>query len=268
MKIGYIGLGNMGAIIAKSIDQLDLDNLTHLFSDHNLDKARHLASDINHSVVIANNKQIASESQFLIIGVKPQQVVGLLTSLKDFISPDTHVISMAAGISIKQLTTVLGPDQPLIRMMPNTPSQVGQGVILYSGSLAAQTQVFEGLMLKAGMTIKLAEEKIDAATALAGCGPAFVYTMIDSMVEVGVALGIDRPSALMMTSQVFLGAAQMINHTGNHPMVLKDQVTSPGGSTIAGFLAMEKAGLRSAIHTGIEAAYEKNKALGKEKKEG
>jgi pyrroline-5-carboxylate reductase len=172
---------------------------------------------------------------------------------------------MAAGISIAAIRTYIGKALPVIRIMPNTPVSLGAGMILYATadvSKEAET-AFLTAFAKAGVFDKIPEEKIDAGSALSGCGPAFVYAFAEALADGGVECGVPRDKAALYTAQTLLGAAKMLLETGDTPGALKDAVCSPGGTTIAGMHALEKAGLRAAAMDAVQAAYQRTLELKK-----
>ena len=175
---------------------------------------------------------------------------------------------MAAGLELEKMAGVVKNDRVgLIRIMPNTPVAIGQGVISLARSQKVtdqQVAQVNQILAGAGALYEIEETLMDAATAVAGCGPAFVYQMIEAMADAGVSLGLTREQALQMAAQTFKGAASMVLETGQHPGILKDAVCSPGGSTIAGVKRLEQVGLRGNIIAGVEAAYKRTQEMGKE----
>ena len=178
------------------------------------------------------------------------------------------LVSMAAGLELEQMASVVKNERlRLIRIMPNTPVAIGQGVISLSRSQAVTDQQLaqvKQLLAGAGALYEIEEKLMDPATAVAGCGPAFVYQMIEAMADAGVGLGLKREQALQMAAQTFQGASQMVLETGEHPARLRDAVCSPGGSTIAGVNRLEQVGLRGDIIAGVEAAYKRTQEMGQE----
>jgi pyrroline-5-carboxylate reductase len=172
---------------------------------------------------------------------------------------------MAAGIPLDAIKKGLGEGISLIRIMPNTPVSVGEGVIAYCTELLSSEKeaAFCSLLSVAGLVQKIEEAKIDAASALHGCGPAFVYLFIEALADGAVACGLPRDTALSFAAKTVKGAAEMVLETGKHPGALKDAVTSPGGTTIEGVRVLEEQGFRGAAMDAVIAAYEKTLALGK-----
>mgnify|MGYP002615923021 CR=1 FL=1 len=190
---------------------------------------------------------------------------GIAPALKERKSAPV-LISMVTGPDIARIQELAGGDYPVIRIMPNMPAAVGEGVIFYacSGNCdKAQQEAFLRYMAPAGKLFPLAEELHAAGSAVAGCGPAFAAIFLESMADGGVACGLPRASAIQYAAQMMLGTAKMVLETGEHPDVLKDRVCSPGGTTIQGVRALETAGLRGAVFNAVIAAYEKNADLKK-----
>lgn len=263
MKVGFIGIGNMGAAIAKSVGKQEVDLL---LSNHSPAQAENLASQLERAS-LASNEEIAATCQVIFLGVKPYQVASLLEGLEEavFQNPQALWVSMAAGLTMAQISAYLPDPAGLIRIMPNTPVMIGQGMTtfaLQSGERADQDrEILLQLMALSGELQQLPEAQLDAATGIAGCGPAFVYQFIEALADAGVQNGLGRTEALFLASQTLKGSAQMLLETEQHPAVLKDQVTSPGGSTITGLAALEEKGFRHAAITAVNRAVERTKAL-------
>ncbi len=212
-------------------------------------------------------KQIAEECRFIFLGVKPQGLEGLLAELSPILvarEDDFVLVSMAAGVSIKAIEAYVNCSCSIIRIMPNTPVAVGQGVVLYStNSRVTEDELTEfGEIMKAvGLLDPIPEEKIDAASALSGCGPAFVAMMAEALADGAVACGLPREKANLYAAQTLLGTAKLLLDYGKHPGQIKDAVCSPGGTTIAGVQVMEEKGARAALSAAVIAAYEKTLKL-------
>ena len=173
---------------------------------------------------------------------------------------------MAAGLSLELLEKLTSSQHRWIRIMPNTPVAVGKGVISYALSQQvnqADEDLLRELLSSAGLLIKLEEKQLDAATALAGCGPAFVYLFIEALADAGVRAGLSRDISLELANQTLLGAAKLSQVSGQHPAQLKDQVCSPAGSTIAGVASLEENSFRGTVMDAVQAAYKRTQELGK-----
>lgn len=263
-KIGFIGCGNMGGALitavaktipAQNIFVCDLDREKTAFFEKTLGvRATDLAT-------------LADECEYIVLGVKPQAMKATLSSMRLFLHGRNNVtlISMAAGLSTAAIAEMLDFPLPIIRIMPNTPASVGEGMLLYS--CASVTEDAEKFFLNAfsavGKLDKLDEKLIDAASALSGCGPAFVCLFAEALADGGVLCGLPRDKANLYAAQTLLGTAKLLLESGKHPGTLKDAVCSPGGTTIEGVRALEEGALRGTVMDAVCAAYEKTVALGK-----
>lgn len=212
--------------------------------------------------VTADNQAAISKTKILLLAIKPQ----ILNSVVSKITPNPHstVISILAGIKIAQLEQAF-PQQPVIRVMPNTPATVGAGMTAIAGGTYAQTAEIEqakSIFSAVGEVVEVAESAMDAVTGLSGSGPAFVALAIEALADGGVASGLPRAIALQLATQTVLGTATLVRETGMHPGVLKDQVTSPGGTTIAGVAKLESLGFRSALIEAVKTATARSQELG------
>ena len=261
--IGIIGLGNMGSVIATIAAKHEtypvlLANRTH-------EKAVNLAENLNATAV--TNRQVFEQANVIFLGVKPNQIQELLEENKNILERRESIllISMAAGVTLEQLELMTDTRHRWIRMMPNTPLQVEEGVISFSlgGNVTtSDKEEFVRLLQSAGLLVELPEAQIDAATALAGCGPAFVYIFIEALAEAGVSMGLSRELALQLAVQTVKGSATMVYETKEHPAILKEKVCSPGGSTIAGVISLEQTGFRSSVIEATRRAKQRTKELG------
>jgi pyrroline-5-carboxylate reductase len=209
---------------------------------------------------------VAKEAEILILAVKPQALPAVADNLKlDEIDPQTIIISILAGVNLKELEQLF-PDRPIIRTMPNTPAIVGAGMTAIApGSLVtpAQIQLAKTIFSAVGEVVEVPEHLLDGVTGLSGSGPAYVAIMVEALSDGGVAAGLPRAVAYQLAIQTVLGTAQLLRDTGIHPAELKDRVTSPAGTTIAAVAELEKAGFRSAIIEAVKEAYKRSQELGK-----
>lgn len=261
-KIGFIGTGNMGGALARAASKNP--NCKLLLANRHPEKAAALADLIGGTVT--DNAAAAAEADYLFLGVKPQMLADMLKSVKDVLAArnDVVLVSMAAGTPISRICDLLEKEYPIIRIMPNTPAAVGEGMILYSCNAAvtaAQEEEFLALMAASGRFSKLDEKLIDAGSGVSGCGPAFVALFIEAMADGGVACGLPRKQALEFAAQTVAGTAKLMLEEGLHPGQLKDAVCSPGGTTIQGVRTLEEKGMRGAVMDAVIAAVEKNKDL-------
>jgi pyrroline-5-carboxylate reductase len=213
----------------------------------------------------ANNLEVVAGSDVLVLAVKPQVMTGLLGEIRHAVTAAHLVVSIAAGATLKQLEHGLGRRR-LIRVMPNTPCLVGASASAYSpdeGATADDVALVDRLLNAVGKAFRLPEHLLDAVTGLSGSGPAFVYLIIEALSDGGVRVGLPREVATALAAQTVLGSAKMVLETATHPGVLKDMVASPGGTTIAGLHALERAGIRGAFMDAVEAAARRATELGR-----
>ena len=266
IKFGFIGCGNMGGALAQAVAKT-VNPFEIALCDANIEKAAALAESLGCGVALL--EQVARDCEYIFLGVKPQGFEGLFKEIAPILQKRTDrfvLISMAAGISIAAVEKMCGMKAPIIRIMPNTPVSVGEGMILYSLNDAveeAEYNTFLHALSKAGKLDEIAEDKIDAASALSGCGPAFVYLFAEALADGAVECGLQRDKANLYAAQTLLGAATLLLESGKHPGELKDAVCSPGGTTIAGVHALEQNSFRSAAMSAVTAAYEKTLKLKK-----
>ena len=261
MKYGFIGCGNMGSAIARGLHQSTKDIQV---SDRS-GKARQLAMELE--ILYGDNLSIAGECDRIFLGVKPHMLKDVLLPLQEVLAQRKPLlITMAAGVNIHQLREMVGADMPVIRIMPNTPTAVGRGVIPYChNDLVSQALLADWLadMAPCGLLDPLDESLMDAVGALAGSGPAYLYVMLEAMADGAVACGMPRAKAMEYAAMTMVGAGEMYLQTHQHPGALKDAVCSPGGSTIEGIRQLENHGFRGAVMECVTAAYQRNKTLGK-----
>ena len=260
MKYGFIGCGNMGGAIAAALSKATQDILLcDPFA------AETLAEKLGCKA--GNNESAATNCQRIFLAVKPQVLQSVLSPIAHILRETKPLlITMAAGIEITKIEEIIGAQLPIIRIMPNTPVSVGSGTILYChNSLVSDADLNDFLndMRFSGMLDPIAEGLIDAGSALSGCGPAYAYMFIEAMADGAVACGVPRAKATAYAANTLMGAAKMVLESGKHPSELKDNVCSPGGSTIAGVRTLEEHGFRGAVMDCIDAAYHRTKELGK-----
>lgn len=261
MKYGFIGCGNMGGAIAKALSKTTKDIL---ISDPN-PVSKEFAAQIG--CQRANNTSVASQCDRIFLAVKPQVMATVLTSIADILKERQPVlITIAAGIEIQQIQQLIGISLPIIRLMPNTPVAVEKGMIVYCHNQFVDNEVLSDFLTDmrfCGKLDALDEKLIDAASALSGSGPAYLYMFLEAMADGAVACGLSRNKAMEYAAVTMEGAAQMYLRSGKHPGELKDAVCSPAGSTIVGVQQLEAHGFRSAVIDCVISAFQKNKELGK-----
>lgn len=265
MKYGFIGCGNMGGALARAAAKAVFAEEI-LVSDR--DSAKTAAFSAETGVAVGDTAKVAAECTYIFLGVKPQMLADMFAEIKPVLESrgDRFVlVSMAAGVKIARIKELAGADYPVIRIMPNIPASVGEGMILYctDGVTADETDGFLQLMSRAGKLCPLDEKLIDAGCAVSGCGPAYAFMFIEALADGGVQCGLPRDKAILLAAQTLLGSAKMVIENGTHPGVLKDAVCSPGGTTIAGVHALETSAFRGAAAEAVLAGYERTLELGK-----
>ena len=257
MKYGFIGCGNMGGAIAKAI----FTKTTDLAVTDRSGKAKALGFPYTSAEDIAQN------ADRIFLAVKPQMMAGVLEPLKPILQERKPLlITMAAGLTMERIEAMAGGDLPVIRIMPNTPTAIGMGVIQYCANGLVSEEVLSDCltdMAPCGLLDALDEKLIDAASALSGSGPAYLYIFLEALADGAVICGIPRAKAYEYAAMTVAGAAQLYLQTKTHPGALKDAVCSPGGSTIAGIKALEDGAFRSAVMNCVIATCNRNKELGK-----
>ena len=261
MKYGFIGCGNMGGSIARALSR----NTKDIAVTDRSGKAKTLASELG--ITYSDNAAIAAQCDRIFLAVKPHMMKDMLLPLRETLARRKPLlITMAAGLEMEKIEEFAGVRLPVIRIMPNTPTSVGKGVIPYCANDLVDGEVLRDWlkdMDQCGLLDPLEERLMDAASALSGSGPAYLYLMLEAMVDGAVACGLPRAKAMDYAAMTMAGAAEIYLSTHQHPGALKDAVCSPGGSTIAGIRVLEERGFRGAAMDCVCAAFEKNKELGK-----
>lgn len=261
MKYGFIGCGNMGGAIARALAKKTTD---FSVTDRS-GKAIGLAVEL--CCGYTSPEEIARNAERIFLAVKPQMMADALEPLQPILEETRPVlITMAAGLTMEQIQNMAGCELPVIRIMPNTPVAVGEGLTLYCANELVDSEVLKDFlwdMEYSGILDPVEEKLFDAAGTVSGCGPAYFYMFIEAMADGAVACGVPRAKAMQYAAATMAGAARMVLQTGKHPGELKDAVCSPGGSTIAGVKALEDHGFRSAVMNCVMAASKRNGELGK-----
>jgi pyrroline-5-carboxylate reductase len=218
-----------------------------------------------YGIAVASAAEAAKSADTLIVTVKPQDMLPMLDEIAPYVPADKLVISVAAGITTAVIERRLGVDVPVVRVMSNTPVLVDEAMSVISPGAFARPEHLaraEELLRPVGKVLRIPESQQDAATALSGSGPAYVYFLVEAMVDAGILLGMPRGTAMEMVTQAVFGAATMLRETGEHPVILREAVTSPGGTTIAAIRELERHSVRAAILAAIEAARDRGRELG------
>ena len=262
--IGFIGTGTMGSAVARAVVK-GAPGASILLSNRTPAKAEALAKDLGCQA--SDNETVARTCSLIFLGVKPQMMAGMLESIAPILAArsDRFVLaSMAAGLDAQRIQAMAGDEYPVICLMPNTPVAVGAGVVEYYGQGASQEELdaFQALLAPAGLVDRVNPDRLNAASAVSGCGPAFCAIFIEAIADGGVACGLPRDKALAYAAQMVAGTAQLMLDQHEHPGQLKDGVCSPGGTTIQGVRTLEDRGFRSAVMEAVIAAYDKTVAMG------
>ena len=262
MKLGFIGSGKMASALVHGVTQGGaIPREAILVTDIFPAAAQKLATEAG-VTALASNAEVAGTADAIVICVKPNDALAALRALD---TSGKLVISIVAGLPIAALQEAAGKDTRIIRVMPNTPALVHQGATAYALGAGATTEdgaVAEMIFGAVGKVFAVKEPLIDVVTGLSGSGPAYVYLVIEAMADGAVLMGLPRELALQLAAQTVLGAATMVLETGLHPAALRDQVTSPGGTTIAAVEALETGGARAAFIAAVRAATERARELG------
>ena len=261
--VGFIGTGNMGGALARAAAKV-LPPERILLANKTRSKAEALAAELG---CRAGSVEEAAGCTYVFLGVKPQMMADLLAQIGPVLAARTDrfvLVTMAAGLTMARIRTMAGGDYPMIRIMPNTPVAVGEGVVQYDHLDVTEEEVsrFRAMLAQGGLLDPLPEKLIDAGSAVSGCGPAFADLFLEALADGGVACGLPRAKAQAYAAQMLLGAAKLALESGQHPSQLKDAVCSPGGSTIAGVRALEQRAFRAAVMEAVEAAWKRNRELG------
>ena len=220
-----------------------------------------------YGVGVASNADAAAKADVLLLTVKPQDMAVLLEEIADVVTRDRLVVSMAAGTPTAAIERRLAPGTPVVRVMTNTPVLVDEAMSVLSGGSHVREEHLaraEALLAPVGKVVRVAEKMQDAVTALSGSGPAYFYYLVEAMIDAGILLGIPRAVAADLLVQTALGSAVMLRDTGEHPVRLREDVTSPGGTTINAIRELERHGVRAAMLAAIEAARDRARELGQE----
>ncbi|MDI9570158.1 MAG: pyrroline-5-carboxylate reductase [Pseudomonadota bacterium] len=264
-RIGVIGGGKMGgALIGGILAHRLVPAEAVIVAD--VDKRQLEELGKTHGVATTgDNRQAAEAARIIILAVKPQNMAEVLGGLSGAVDESKLVISIAAGIPIRFIAERLAPGVRIIRTMPNTPALIGEGMTALAAGPGATGEDMETalhIFNAVGKTVVVKEEQLDAVTGLSGSGPAYAFIMIEALADGGVHMGLSRDTALILAAQTLQGAARLFLSGERHPGQLKDMVTSPGGTTIAGIRALEDRKLRGALMAAVEAATLRSQALG------
>ena len=266
LNIGFIGTGKMATALARGLVTAGIVKPDQVLGSDVVEDARAAFGREVGARTTAFNPDVPKFASVFILAVKPAQVPAVLKELRGHVSERHLLVSLAAGVPLASLEEGLETGAHVVRVMPNTPALVGAAASAYAlgrSATAEDGQLVEGLLGAVGLALQVPEPQLDAVTGLSGSGPAYVYLIIEALSDGGVAAGLPRDIAHKLAAQTVLGAARMALETGLHPGVLKDMVTSPGGTTIEGVHELEKAGVRGAMINAVRAAADKAHKLGR-----
>lgn len=265
-RIGFLGSGNMAEAIINGLIKSGRVKATEIsVSDKSIDRLNVIVE--GYGVEGFNkNFEVARRSDIIILAVKPNMIESVLDDIRDEIGPDKLVVSIAAGITIQKLAACLNKDAKVVRVMPNTPALVLEGASVICSEVGVseeETASVVAIFQAVGKAVTIEDEALmDGVTGLSGSGPAFVYTFIEALSDAGVKVGLPRDIANLLATQTVFGASKTVMEEKRHPAELRDMVTSPGGTTIAGMGKLEENGFRSAVIAAVEASTKRSKELG------
>lgn len=264
--IGFLGSGQMASALGHGFVTAGVAKPEQLIGFDVSPEALQRFNAATGGRIATTQAELLQEARLIVLAVKPQHMQTLLTQIRDFVTPDHLIVSIAAGQSLTKMAADLPPGTRLIRVMPNTPCLVGEGASAFSSGPHCQpgdAELVQRLLSTTGFAAEVPEKLLDAVTGLSGSGPAYAYQIIEALSDGGVRMGLPRDVATRLAAQTLLGAARMVLVTGQHPGALKDAVTSPGGTTIAGLHELERGCLRGTLMNAVEAATLRSQELGR-----
>ncbi|MDN5898718.1 MAG: pyrroline-5-carboxylate reductase [Brachybacterium sp.] len=263
VRVAVIGAGNMGGPVAATLIEAGVRPGHLQIANTSSDSSRRAAEEVGATAADSRDEALA-QADVVVLGVKPYQILDLVTELRDRIPADAVVISLAAGITLAQLEDALGEGRAVLRAMPNTPISVGEGAVgLMRGSAVtdAQHQLIHALFARAGVAVDITEDQVHAFIGAAGSLAGFAFAIIEAMTEEAVRQGLTRDLDDSLVQQTMRGAATMLLDSGVHPAVAKAGVCSPGGTTAEGYAALEREGVRAGLAAAMDAAARRSREL-------
>ena len=265
-KVVFIGCGNMGsALVSGTLGSGLISKDKVLVTDIRPKQLDEIKKKEGVSTT-ENNREAVEKSDIIVLAVKPQVMESVLSEIKDVVTEDKVIISIAAGITTGFIEKILGKEVPVVRVMPNTPALVKTGASgLSPGKYAGEEEeaIAEQMMLRVGIVVKVPEEMLDAVTALSGSGPAYIFYIIESLIEAGMEMRLPEDDVRKLVEQTVLGAVKMVMETGESPQVLRAKVTSPGGTTEAALEYLKEKGFQKALIAAVKEAAIRSKELSK-----
>jgi pyrroline-5-carboxylate reductase len=260
--VAIVGAGVMGETLLSGLLRAGRPPASLLITEKRAERAAELAE--RYGVEVVDNVDAAQRCTTLVLVVKPQDMSGVLEELAPHVHAGQTVVSLAAGITTQFIESRLAAGVPVVRVMPNTPALVDEGMAAISPGAHCDDEhlaVAEGMLRSVGKVVRLPEKHQDAVTAISGSGPAYIFYVVEAMIEAGVLLGLPRSTATELVVQTLVGAGKMLKETGEHPTVLRENVSSPAGTTVAALRALEDHKVRAAFLTAMEAARDRSREL-------
>jgi pyrroline-5-carboxylate reductase len=264
-QVGFVGTGNMGEALIKGLLHGHLCKPEQIICSDARPERQRAVREAYGVKAMTHNTDVVKQSDIIVLSIKPQIMKQVVTEIAKHLDLSKLVISIAAGVPLEAIEYCAKKDLKIIRVMPNICVSVREGA---SAIAAGKHAVKEDMLIaktifdSVGKSLFIEEDLLDAVTGLSGSGPAYIFTIIDALADAGVKVGLSRVDALTLSSQTVLGAAKMLMETGEHPGRLKDMVTSPGGTAIAGLHTLEEGGMRTTLINAVEVATQRSKALG------
>jgi pyrroline-5-carboxylate reductase len=268
-RLAILGAGVMGETLLSGLLRSGWTADQIVATDRRVERQVELVA--RYGIVMLENEQAVAEADTVILVVKPQDMADLLDEIRDSLKPDTLVISLAAGVDTASIEARLPDGVAVVRVMPNTPAQVDEGMAAISAgshSDAAHLDRVTEILSATGKVVTVPERYQDAVTAISGSGPAYLFFVVEAMIEAGVHLGLPRDIATQLAVQTMLGSAKLLRETGEHPTVLRERVTSPGGTTAAAVRQLEDHKVRAAFIGAMEAARDRSRELAAAARQG
>ncbi|MDO8121812.1 pyrroline-5-carboxylate reductase [Isoptericola sp. b490] len=263
-SVGLLGAGVMGEAVLAAVLRGGTPAAAVLVAEPSAERAAEVAR--RHGVrTDLTPADVAAGSDTVLVAVKPKDVPGVLDAIAGHLRPGALVVSVAAGVTTSAMGDRLPTGTPVVRVMPNTPAVIGRGAAAICPgphATGAHLDAVEALLAPTGTVVRVGEGDMDAVTAISGSGPAYVFYLVDALAEAGVLLGLSRAQALELATATFAGAAQLLESGGEHPVVLRERVSSPGGTTVAALRELDAHGVRAAILAAAEAARDRSRELG------
>jgi len=264
MTIAIIGVGNMGGAVLSGLLEAGQSPSELLAVVRREEQAAALRA---RDITTVTAEEAAAAADVIVLGVKPYGIVPMLESIAGALRPGAVVVSLAAGITTARMEAAVPEGVNIVRVMPNTPALVGEGMsVVAKGARASVTalSIASDLMLAVGKVVTVEEKHLDAAAAISGSGPAYVFYVAEALIEAGVHLGLTRADATTLVTQTLVGSSDLLAETGTHPALLREQVTSPGGTTAAALRVLEAAGLRGTLLDATRANRDRSRELAAE----